>query len=86
MTSKYVFIGSKAQVAAHNFTEFGQVVDLDPAEATALVLNHNLPILPAEEFAGTEGEDDRPLAARIALHHYREELRAPAKETIHERI
>lgn len=81
MTSKYFFIGSKAELLSppHVFTAFGQEVTLAPDEADALILHQNLPLLPAKEFAATEGAEDRQLAARIALHEYREALRV--KET-----
>ena len=77
MTSKFVFIGDRAEILStpHVFTSFGQTVDLDVAAADDLIVNQNFPILPADKFAATEGAADRPLAARIALHQYREALR-----------
>lgn len=90
----YIFVGSRAELVDPPLLlgAFGQCVDLEPVQATALILHQNFPLLPVDRFAKTEGETDRPLAARIALHEYREELlkpqRAePAEEPIiHERI
>jgi len=76
--NKYVFVGSRAEVLGkHLFTEFGQAVDLDPAEAKTLILEQRIPLLPADKFAATESAPDHPLAAREALHEYRTALAAP---------
>ena len=81
MPSKFVFVGSKAEILgppSYAFTAFGQTVDLDSTVANALILHQNFPLLPADEFAATESAPDHPHAARLALHDYRKALREKA--------
>jgi len=75
MTSKYIFIGSRAELLGrYLFTEFGQEVDLDQAEAESLVMHQRFPLVPADTFEATKSAPDHPLAAREALQKYRTHL------------
>jgi hypothetical protein len=83
----FIFVGSKAEPLGKPLTAFGQSVEMAQEVGDELILHQNIPMIPESEFAETEGAADRPLAARIALHHYREALREkPAEEITHERI
>jgi hypothetical protein len=76
MTSKYVFVGSRAEILGPpsiTLDHFGQEVSLDPAVAEKLIRENHVPLVPADKFAkATAGAADPELAARIALHEHRE--------------
>lgn len=53
MKETYVFVGSKAEVVGtpYVFHEFGQTVELEPAEAEMLVLQHGIHLIPQSDFS-----------------------------------
>jgi hypothetical protein len=79
MTSKFIFIGSRAEVldTPHVFRAYGQEVDLNPSEVEAFILHQRIPLLPQDLFAATKDAKDPQLAAREALREYRQKLASP---------